>query len=182
MQFENLLSQKLHTQQTEKTFIDKLLGRKEAERLRELIKKDDLTREELLELLYMLSNIELKLTNLTEYDRYLLGKYFTWVRDLTKLAEFLYDYEQQFEKFDFKKHKEKIKNTLDQIKKMVLHDVKFGVDVFLFLARSTLGLNAFAFDSLSKSRFEYEYEYPLGISGLHQEKPPEQKTFISLRR
>lgn len=181
MQFENILSQKLHTQTQEKTFIDKLLGRKEAERLRELIKKDDLTREELLELLYMLSNIELKLTNLTEYDRYLLGKYFTWIRDLTKLAEFLYDYEQQIEKFNFKKYKNEIKEMLDQIKKMILHDVKFSVDVFLFLSRSTLGLKAFAFDSLSKSRFEYEYDYPSSFFG-HQEKPPEQKTFISLRR
>ncbi len=181
MQFEKLLSQKLHAQQTEKTFIDKLLGRREAERLRELIKKDDLTREELLELLYMLTNIELKLTNLQEYDRYLLGKYFTWVRDLTKLAEFLYDYEQQLEKFNFKKYKQEIKEILDQIKKMMLHDVKFSVDVFLFLSRSTLGLEAFAFDSLSKSRFEYQYDYPYTLVPS-LEKPPEQKTFISLRR
>lgn len=166
--YEQWLSQYAYKAPSERTFIDKLLSRKEVFELQQLIQKEDLTRSELLKLLYMLTATELKLANLGEYDRYLLGKYFTWVRDLVKVAEFLYDYESQVESFDgfTDEGKKEIKETLDAIKKMMLHDVKFSVDIFLFLIRSSLGLTALGFDTLSKAR--YEYEYGSGYPGVVQ--------------
>jgi len=163
----------------ERAFSDKLLSKEEVKKLQELIKKDNLTRQELLELLYLLTGVELKLANLTEYDRYLLGKYFAWVRDLVKLAEFLYDYIEKIEGNKFKKYGETIKETLEAIKKMILHDVKFGVDIYLFLLRSTLGIEAFAFDSLSKQRYEYEYA---PYQPVEAQKPPERRSFFIFKR
>jgi hypothetical protein len=181
--FESQLGSKVFKSIQDKSYIDKLLGKKELEAIRILIKTDDMTRSELLELLYMLTSVELKLSNLNEYDRYLMGKYFTWVRDLVKLAEFLYDYEDQLNQgklgFKNKETEADIKETLTAIKKMLLHDVKFSVDIFLYLIRSTSGVGAAAFDTLSKSRFEYEYgNYP----NQQVQQQPQQKGFFGFMR
>jgi hypothetical protein len=160
--YESMLGQYAFRAPSEKTFIDKLLSRKEVDALQNLIEKPDLTRQDLLKLLYMLTGAELKLSNLGDYDRYLLGKYFTWVRDLVKVAEFLYDYISQIDSYKFSPEgTQEIKDTLEAVKKMMLHDVKFSADIFLFLTRSSMGLSALAFDTLSKGRYEYEYSgYP----------------------
>lgn len=185
--FEDLLGQAAYRGNTEKAFTDKLLGRQDAEKLRDLIRKDDLTRSELLELLYLVCGVELKLVNFDERDRYILGKYYTWIRDLVKLAEFMYDYEiylntaesiisapaknysqlsaddALFSKYgDLTAHLdikeiEYLRVNMKSIKQMTLHNIKFSVDIFLFLTRSTLSLSGVGFDTLSKSRFEYSY-------------------------
>lgn len=176
MNYEDALGGKAFRSESDKTYIDKLLGRKEVDQLKRLIEKDELDRSDLLRLLYLLTGGELKIVNLTEWDRYLLGKYYTWIRDLVKVAEFLYDYEDNVKTgiVKFGVHKEEIGDGLKSIKKMVLHDVKFSVDIYLFLTRSTLSLSGAAFDRLSKSRYEYEYgNYPTGqnVSSVENEKP-----------
>jgi len=159
---------KLNQRYEPSSFSDKLLGKDISRRIQLLIKKD-LTRKDLLELLYLLTSDELKLANLDSYDRYILGKYFTWVRDLVKLGEFLYDYIDTLENAD-----SETKEALEDIKNMILHDIKFSVDIYLYLMRSTLGVDAFAFDSLSKSRYEYEY----GGQANEMLKPPNEKKFV----
>jgi hypothetical protein len=169
--YESFLGGYAFRQPSEKTFIDKLLSRREVESLQQLIQKDDLTRSDLLKLLYMLTGAELKLSNLGDYDRYLLGKYFTWIRDLVKVAEFLYDYESKIDSYRFSKEgSAEIKETLAAVKNMMLHDVKFGADIFLFLTRSSMGLSALAFDTLSKGRYEYEYT-GAGYPGSSPQQP-----------
>src|SRR6056297_2048732 len=79
----------------EKTFIDKLLGKNDVERVRELVRKEKLTREELLELLYSLTGTEMKLLNLGTWDRYVILKYFVWIRDFVKNIEIMYDYQEK---------------------------------------------------------------------------------------
>jgi len=166
--------QKLNQKFEPQSFTDKLLGKDIARRIQLLIKKD-LSREDLLELLYLLTNVELKLANMSEYDRYLLGKYFTWIRDLVKLGEFLYDYIENSELLNID---DETKETLQGIKNMVLHDIKFAVDIFLYLLRSTLGVGAFAFDSLSKMRYEYEY----GGNTENFKPPSEKKPFFFFKK
>ena len=162
---KNEVIHKLRNSDSVESFTDKLLGKDIARRIQYLIKKD-LNREDLLELLYLLTNIELKLANLSDYDRYLLGKFFAWIRDLVKLGEFLYDYIESIED----ETDEETIDILKSIKNMVLHDIKFAVDIYLYLLRSTSGISAFAFDALSKMRYEYEY------GGNHENlKPPQEK-------
>lgn len=163
---------KLNSKYEPSSFSDKLLGKDIGRRLQQLIKKD-LTRDDLLELLYLLTSDELKLANLSEYDRYILGKYFTWVRDLVKLGEFYYDL---LETDDIKD--KKVKEVLRTTKDMVLHNIKFSVDIYLYLLRSTLGVEAFAFDSMSKSRYEYEY----GGATPTSLTPPDNKKLSFFKR
>lgn len=142
----------------ERTFIDKIMSRKEVQEITNLIMKDDLTRSDLMRLLNLLTANELKLANLGEYTTYLLGKYYTWVCDLGKVAEFLYEYEAKISTYGFSPEGTKeISDILSETKKLMLRDVKFAVNIFLYIVRSSLALSALAFDTLSKQRYEYEY-------------------------
>ena len=90
--FEKAIEQSLFSVQSEKSFLDKLLAKDDNEKIRELIKKPRLNRSELLELMYMLSSTEAKLVNYSEWDRYIILKFFVWIREFIQVAELLYDY------------------------------------------------------------------------------------------
>jgi len=169
-QFVTELNKYVFSQSAEKTWIDKVLDRQDVERVRELMRKDDLSRDELLELLYLLAGNELKLVNFGDWDRYLLGKYFAWIRDFVSVAEGIFDFIEELEKEDYD---EDTKKAAENVKKHILHAVKFNADVYFYLMRSTLSISGTAFDTLTKSRFEYAYPQP-EIS-----PQPEQKSFFS---
>ena len=95
--FEQAIAQQVFSKQQEKTFIDKILAKQDIEGVRELIKKPRLKREELLELLYLLTSTESKLLNYGEWDRYIILKYFVWVREFIKISELLFDYKEYLE-------------------------------------------------------------------------------------
>jgi len=169
-QFTESLNRYIFSQSAERTWIDKILDRNDVERIRDLMKKEDWTREDLLEVLYLLAGNELKLVNYGDWDRYLLGKYYAWIRDFVGIAEKIYDYldDLKDEEID-----DETRKMLENTKKQILHVVKFNIDVYFYLMRSTLSLGASAFDTLTKSRFEYAYPQ-VDISAQ-----PEQKTFMS---
>ncbi|MCJ7458335.1 MAG: hypothetical protein MUP17_05030 [candidate division Zixibacteria bacterium] len=176
--FERNLAPMIYTKDQEKTFIDKVLDRKDSERLAELMKKEELDRTELLELLYLIVSINTKLVNYSDWDRYLLGKFLAWIRDFCTLHESLLDYIKQFEdEKDPKATKEEIKNkedvmkTLTTIRKYDSHNLKFLIDIYLYLSNSTLSIGGTAFDTLSKNR--YEYAYP--NAGYNPAAPPQKK-------
>lgn len=93
MGFEDTLQSAIFNKQAEKTFIDKLLSKDDSNRVRELISQKSLTRQNLLELLYLLSSTESKLLNYGEWDRYIILKYFVWIRQFIKICESLFDYQ-----------------------------------------------------------------------------------------
>lgn len=165
--YESYLNQYLYSGNTEKSFVDKVLNRKDSERLQKLMKKDDLTRNDLLEILYIISGTNVKLVNYNDWDRYLLGKDFAWIRDFATLCESVIEWnnevKKEIEEIEELKDEEdnKVKNELsellDKIKALDLHNFKFLVDVYLNLSNSTLSLRGVGFDTLTKSRFEYFY-------------------------
>lgn len=169
-EFVGKLNDILFTRPAEKTFVDKILDRQDVERIRQLMRKEELNRNELLELLYLLAGIEVKLCNMGEWDRYLLGKYFAWIRDFVSLAEAIFDYMQDPD-VQLDEESEKL---LENIRKNITHAVKFNADVYLYLLRSTLSLGGAGFDTLTKTRFEYFYP-----SETKQEQQPQQKSFFS---
>jgi hypothetical protein len=194
--FEQLLGQQLFQQRTaEKTYTDKLLSRQDISHIQILVRKEDLTRSELLDLLYMLSSSEIKLANFNDWDRYLLGKFLAWIRDFVSICEILYDYKEKYEPGEKKKSDSKEKENPDEPKaeldeeftdiqdiaklmencrKFMLHNIKFLVDIFLYLSRSTLSLSMSAFEILSTSR--YEYAYP-GMENLVPQPKEEKSPF-----
>lgn len=166
--YEQYLSQSLYGGQQEKTFIDKTLARSDVNEIKDIMEKEDLTRKDLLKLLYLLSGTEIKLVNFGDYDRYLQGKFYAWIRDFVASAESLYDYKQEINKGNIKVNNN-TKKMLENIRVKMLHNIKFLCDVYLYLSRSTLSLEATAFDTITKNR--YEYYYP----GQQPYAPQEQK-------
>lgn len=154
--YEQRLGNYLFAGNVEKSFIDKVTAKADVEEIKELMQKDDLERTDLLRLLYLLSAIEIKLCNFGDWDRYLQGKFFAWIRDFVASTELLFDYQDKIKK------KEVMVNSntsimLDNIRKKMLHNVKFLCDVYLYLGRSTLSLSAVGFDTLTSNRYEYAY-------------------------
>ena len=92
--FEQSLGNNIFAPEHEKTFIDKVLGRREVEELKTIMERDELSRSDLNKLLYLLSSVEIKLVNFGEWDRYLLGKFYAWIRDFVATLEILFDYQE----------------------------------------------------------------------------------------
>lgn len=180
MGFEENLQHGLFNTTSEKTFIDKVLAKQDVDKIRELIKKPKLTRSDLLELLYMLSSTESKLVNYGAWDRYVILKFFVWIREFVKVAEMLYDYQD-----DLKKKENSCKNcnntkvkctckndlkftpqiVLTEMTKKLLfnneryieHNAKFLIDLYLNISRTTLSLGATGFLETLKNKFELAY-------------------------
>jgi len=111
MVFEQAIEKSLFERKTEKTFIDKLLAKDEFERVRVLISKPKLKREELLEMLYLVGGTEQKLVNYSEWTRYVALKFFVWIREFIKAAEILYDFQD-----DLKRNEKICKNCEELFK------------------------------------------------------------------
>lgn len=197
--FEQNLQNSLFSGKSEKTFIDKLLAKDDAISVREIIRKKKLEREDLVELLYLLSGTEAKLLNYSEWDRYVILKFFIWIREFVKVAENLYDYQDDL---NFKQNLclkcEKLFNKVgDQIKECectepvkpdplnsrtkkllfnnernIEHAAKFLIDLYFNIARTTLSLRGTGFIEMLKNKFEISYPQGSGLqTPLQQEKP-----------
>jgi hypothetical protein len=95
---EDSISKSLFSGQSDKTFVDKLFAKDDVNKIEALIQKPHLTRSELLRLLYLISATEAKLVNYSSWDRYVILKFFVWIREFIKVAELVYDYEDWLEK------------------------------------------------------------------------------------
>lgn len=198
MGFEQALENSIFSGQSEKTFIDKALDKEDIDRLRDLIKKDVLTRQDLLEILNLISGKELKLWNLGEWDRYALTKFFVLIREFVVFEERLWDY-----KDDLGKKQNVCKNCksylevngnnklrkcicsnpepslilsprsiqiFDNIMRTVEHDIKFLVDLYVNIGRSSLSFKGTAFLELIKQKFEFAYPQTGSSTPIGEEK------------
>lgn len=185
MGFEQQLQNAMFSQNSEKTFIDKVLARQEVDYLREIIKKPRLERADLLEILYLISGVESKLMNYSAWDRYVILKFFVWIREFVKQAEFLYDYRDRLEERERQcsgcegykdvvkgekltrcKCKEftakhtmpvRTRQLFDDAQRQSEHIVKFLIDLYLNIARTSLSTGATAFLELLTNKFEMAY-------------------------
>ena len=158
--FEQALQNSLYHQDHDKSYIDKILAVKEIERIKELQKKEKLTRSELLELMYSCLQTEAKLVNYGEYDRYVILKFFVWVREFIKVAEKMYDIKDDFEKKQkagIYKLKPRTEEILNINEREIEHISKFLIDLYLNIARTTLSIGASGFKELISNKFEFAY-------------------------
>lgn len=180
--FYQNLSRALFQGESEKSLVDKLLGRKDADSLHQLMKKEPLTRSDLEEILFLMTSIDQKIVNYDNWDRYLIVKLFPWVKDYSTVVKTWMLYEEEFaegkhdEEFTITKEitvkdpetgaetKKKIKPILIETHKIVKetskyiqHNLKFLISVFLLVQNSTLSIDGAAFETLTTSRYEYSY-------------------------
>lgn len=191
MVFEQNLQNALLTQYQEKTFIDKLLAKEDATRVKELVRQSKLKREDLLELLYLLSGTEAKLLNYSDWDRYIILKYFVWIRDFVKVAENIYDYEDDLIKktktcskcrkllekgcncinpIPFQALTPRTKQLFYNAERNIEHNAKFLIDLYFNIARTSLSVKAVAFTEMLKNKYEVSYPYGTGQMPIQEPK------------
>lgn len=172
-QVQQALANSLFSSPTEKTFVDKILSRKDVDQVAEIVKKKRLQREDLMFLMYMLNSVELKLVNYGEWDRYIMAKYFVWIRDFCALAESLMDYKEDLEDKNKKKEIEITERAAQMIEnnlRLIEHNIKFLIDLYFNLSRSTLSLGATGLMEILKNKFEVSYPNQEGGGVVAQEK------------
>jgi hypothetical protein len=155
---EEAIGRNLFSGQHEKTFIDKVLARKEVEKIRELVKKTNLTRSELLELQYSVAGVEAKLANYGEWDRYVMNKFYVWLREFVKLAEQLHDYIDYLDKTPDYNITPRGELLLNNCRMLIEHNCKFLIDLYLNIARTSMSLGATGFLESMRNKFEIAYE------------------------
>lgn len=153
---EKTIQQGLYQRDKEKTYIDKLLARTDIEAIRDIVKKPILAREDILELLYLLTSAESKLHNFSEWDRHVVLKFFVWIREFVKMLEILYDYEDML-KVKKIKLSENGKQLLDNARMKLQHNAKFLVDLYLNICRTSQSVGGTGFLELLKNKFEMMY-------------------------
>lgn len=176
MSFENNLNKGFFNSLAEKSYIDKILAKSEVEEIKEIMQNEKPKRGDIIKLLYLLGGTEIKLVNLEDWDRYVLGKYFAWISDFTNTYQQYNDVAEHIEVIE-QKSTEKIneknksiddklryyvvtkemKKMLQNIDKLNMHNTKFIIAIYFYLSRSTLSLGNTGFDTLSSTRFEYAY-------------------------
>lgn len=140
----------------ERSFVDKVLAKDDVNDIRELIKKPELSRQELLEILYLISGSEAKLLNYSEWDRYIILKFFVWIREFIKICEILFDYEDYLKHHD-KQLSPRTRRLLNNNKMLLQHNAKFLIDLYLNIARTSMSVGASAFVELLKNKYEVIY-------------------------
>lgn len=173
MSFEDAVASQIYQQNQDKSYVDKILAKSEIERTKELQRKENLTRSELLELMYSCLESEAKLVNYSEYDRYIILKYFVWVREFIKIAETVYDIKEDLdnkEKLGIYKLKDRTKEIIIKCMRLIEHIAKFLIDIYLNIARTTLSLGATAFTEINRNKFDFSYPQTPGINPAMNEK------------
>lgn len=154
----------------ERSFVDKILGKDDIEKLRTLMKKTSLTREDLLDLLYLVSSSEIKLYNFDDRERYVMMKMFVWIREFVKVLEQLYDLDLDKNKIFTDEGRVLLRNS----RNLMEHNIKFLIDLYLNISRSTLSKAGMGFKELLENKFEFKYDNNQTIN----ESRPKQPTLL----
>lgn len=157
MNVEAEIQKNMFSKNHEKTFIDKLLSRKEIEEIKKLVKKPNLNRSELLELLYLIGATEQKLVNYDEWNRYVILKFFVWLRDFISVCELWFDVKDQLDDNQDIVLSDQENELLERDRQLLEHNAKFLVDLYLNIGRTSLSINATGFFELMRNKYEISY-------------------------
>lgn len=153
---EDQIQKQMFFNNSERSYLDKLLSRTDIDQIREIIRKDVLTRKDLTDLLHLCTSSESKLVNLSEYLRYIILKFYVWLRETISVAELLYDYQDDLEKLP-NGLDDQTKQLFSNCMRLMQHNVKFMVDMYLNTTRTTLSLGGSAFFETLKNKYEISY-------------------------
>lgn len=190
MSVEEAIEKNMFTGNVNKTFLDKLFGKEDIETLKKLSKKSPWKREDVNEVMYMLAGVESKLHNYSGWDRYVILKFYVWIRENVKALELLFDYKERLDG-DGEVNERKVlssdntsllleeipethiklssvsKKLFENIRERMEHNIKFLVDLYLNIGRTSMSIGATAFLEALNNKYEISY-------GTHQ--TPEKKT------
>lgn len=164
-QFESGLSKSMYNGFNDKSFSDKVLAKNEVDEVKSIIEKEKISTSDLSKLLYLMAGNELKLLNLGEHQRHVVGLYYAWIRDVVMLCQVTSHYKKNMttDPDEARLNKEMLlieKETmmlLESLLEMMLADAKYLIDVYFYIQRSSLSLGAYAFDTMTQMRYDYKY-------------------------
>lgn len=90
------LGRALFQGESEKSLVDKLLGRQDADKLHALMQKEPLTKSDIEEILFLMTSIDQKIVNYNEWDRYVIIKLFPWIKHYSTICKTWMIYEEEF--------------------------------------------------------------------------------------
>jgi hypothetical protein len=165
--FEQTLGSSTFNENNERSRYDKLLSQSEMTRLREIMKKESISIEEISEVMNIAVSTEIKLTNFNENDRYYLGKYLIWIGEYAKRFSKALRANEYYKEFQ-DKLSPRTKELRLEIIKDYTEQFKNNMHSYFFLARSPLSLEGTLIDSLTRDKKEVQYNQ---LPGLPMQQP-----------
>ena len=164
-QLEQGLSSQMFSNKDDRSFSDKILAKSEVDEIKQLIQQEKITSSDLSKILYLMAGNELKLLNLSENQRHIIGLYYAWIRDIVLLCQVTANYQKNMttDRDYARMNQGKLLVTketyllVDNLLDMMLADSKYLIDVYFYLQRSSLSLGAYGFDVLTQMRYDYKY-------------------------
>lgn len=165
------IQQAAYNRPLEKNNLDQALGRKIGERFIELMRKEVLTRSDVLELGALMSSEEVKLWNMSNPDRRVVGQLTAWINEAIEVLEVYHDYNPyigESEEINLKHiifseglyTPEEYAPIWETIKNKVIlsmsHHVKFLLNIFFYAGRSSLSVNMEGFTAASSQKMIYD--------------------------
>ena len=98
-----------------------------------------------------------------------------WIQIFKNISEFIFDLEDYLNKCESReevKLTETIKKLIEKIRRSWSHVLKFNIDLYLNVSRSTLSLHSKGFESILTNKYEMNYPSPQDISMPVQERSP----------
>lgn len=151
------VEQAMLRQNPEKTSLDKITARIDIDRLRELVRKDTLTRQDLLEIHYLLTSAESKLYNFSEHERWIINLFYVWINEMVSIAEDMSCYSDEITKKN-KTLRMRNKKILDNITITNQHTIKFLCEVYINICRTSLSVRGYLIQKIVDNKYEIVYD------------------------
>ncbi len=165
--FENEYAKSMILEEKEKTKIDKIVDRQDSIKFLSLIKKENPTKEDFLEMQELITGMENKFLDLDDNDSWVLSKIVIRIIDRIELISHLYDFKKtEIYKKCNKEQREKINLNIDKTK--ISTTSHFAL--FNFMRRSSLSRNGTAFKRFTDSPMDYPYNFMNQQTNIQPEK------------
>lgn len=143
----------------EDSVIDKLMARKDIERLYILQKQAKLSKEQLNELLHLLTAVEPKFLNFDAWLHYAMTHFLVGVRRFIGMTLQFHSIDEKIKEAE-KEGKivtQRTKELFDLSFLEVESQMKFVLDIFCYAGRASMSRGALAFKEFVRAQWEYEY-------------------------
>ena len=154
--FQQELQQAVYTPSLERTGQDQILSKEEVIRLREIVSKDFLNLADINAIQNILVSNEIKMTNFTDREKYVIGKYFIWVSEYAKRYSKALSAKQFYEKYKGKTT-DRTKEARREIEKDYASQYKALVHTYCYLIRSPLSVKGALVNRFTSTRQELVY-------------------------
>jgi len=165
--FQKELQQSIYSNASEKTSQDQVLSREEVMNLRSLISKEFLCSDDINSIQNILVSNEIKMTNFTDREKYVIGKYFVWVSEYAKRYIKALSANYFYSKYTGKLT-DNTKNGRKEIEKDYSSTYRLLVHTYCYLIRSPLSVKGALVNRFTTNTQEINY------SGLAQNNPVPQ--------